>query len=65
MRAAVLFALTLTAACQREPSFDDRFANASATISNQSAAMDNQMRALEAQERADGVAPVDRAAPKP
>lgn len=57
MRLVVLAALMLPSACHREPSFDDRFANASATIANQSAAMDNQMRALEAQERADTVPP--------
>ena len=51
-RVALGLALTLTG-CHREPSFDDRFANASATIANQSSAMDNQMRVLEAQERAD------------
>lgn len=52
-RAGGLLALALLAACQREPSFDERFANASATIANQSDAMDNQMRALETRERAE------------
>ena len=63
-RGLLLGALLLTA-CQREPSFDERFANASGTIANQSAAMDNQMRALEAQERRDTLPaepPANRAA---
>ncbi len=52
MRAAWLLPALVLAACDREPTFEDRYDNAQATIRATAADIDNDMAALEAREAA-------------
>ena len=51
----LLLPLALTA-CEREPSFDERYDDAQAAIRNTSAELDHDMRAMAANETAAGAA---------
>ena len=56
MRAAWLLPALVLAACDREPTFEDRYDNAQATIRATAADIDNDMAALEAREAREAAA---------